>query len=104
MFDNTAERAQTTVQTGTNNGLLTLVFPVVPTGFTGTTYARFRLSTDVAAGSPVGVASSGEVEDYTVQILGLSDGTVKSINGFTKIPHETNGGPMLWISAASAPR
>ena len=32
---------------GPINDIVTLVFPPVPVGFTGTTYARFRLSTDV---------------------------------------------------------
>ena len=48
MFDNLTERTSTVVPSGTSGGLFTLVFPVVPTGFTGTTYARFRLSTDAA--------------------------------------------------------
>ena len=49
VFDNTTERASVTIPNGTNNGTFTLTFPVVPTGFTDKTYARFRLSTDTAA-------------------------------------------------------
>ena len=39
----------------------------------GTTYARFRFSTDADLG-PGGFASDGEVEDYPIQILGLDFG------------------------------
>ncbi len=94
-FDSLTERTSTIVQTGTNNGLFTLVFPVVPAGFTGATYARFRLSADVAAGSPVGAASSGEIEDYAATILVPSDGTVKTTNGVTKLASGTSGVPTL---------
>lgn len=34
----------------------------------GTTFARFRWSSDTAAANPTGLASNGEVEDYQVQI------------------------------------
>ena len=41
----------------------------VPLGATlGTTYARFRFSSDVAATNPTGEASNGEVEDYQITI------------------------------------
>ncbi len=77
VFDNATERAQVTVPAGSATNP-TLVFPVVPGGFTGTTYARFRLSTDAAANNPTGLAADGEVEDYAVTILGTSNGTVKT--------------------------
>jgi hypothetical protein len=92
VFDNASERAQVNVPTATNNGLFTLTFPVVPIGFTGTTYARFRLSTDVAGSNPTGVATTGEVEDYAVTITTPSGGTVKTggatllANGGTNLP------------------
>ncbi len=95
MFDNTTERAQATVFAGTNNGVFTRVFPLVPLGFTGTTYARFRLSTDAAAADPTGAVTDGEVEDYAVTIRGLSNGTVKTTNGSTKLASSTDGGPTL---------
>jgi len=44
--DNATERAQIAVPTGTTDGRFTLTFPAIPSGSTGTTYARFRLSTD----------------------------------------------------------
>jgi hypothetical protein len=88
VFDNASERAQISVPAGTTNGTFTLTFPVVPTGFTGRTYARFRLSSDVAAANPTGAATNGEVEDYVVTITGPSSGTVKA-NGATKL---ANGG------------
>ena len=68
VFDNATERAQVAVADGTVDGVVTLVFPTVPAGFTGTTYARFRLSTDAAAADPTGPAADGEVEDYVARI------------------------------------
>ena len=50
VFDNATERASVAVPNGTNNGIVTLVFPPVPAGFFGKTYARFRLSTDACRG------------------------------------------------------
>ena len=73
VFDNATERASVAVPNGTNNLIKTLTFPAVPTGFTGTTYARFRLSTDAAAANPTGAASDGEVEDYRVTITKPSE-------------------------------
>ena len=69
VFDNVTERANVAVPSGTNNGIVTLVFPPVPNGFTGTTYARFRLSTDTATANPMGAAANGEVEDHHVTIV-----------------------------------
>ena len=76
-FDN-SERAQITVPDGTTDGRFVLSFPAVPDGLDGTTYARFRLSTDAAAANSTGVAADGEVEDYVATITGASDGTVDS--------------------------
>ncbi|QDT00720.1 FG-GAP-like repeat-containing protein [Adhaeretor mobilis] len=45
-----------------------LTFDVPNDAAVGTTYARFRLSTDTRL-SPVGPANDGEVEDYEVEIL-----------------------------------
>jgi hypothetical protein len=69
MFDNATERASIVVPNGANNTTVTLVFPAVPPGFFGTTYARFRLSTDIAAANPTGTAADGEVEDYRATIV-----------------------------------
>jgi hypothetical protein len=94
VFDNATERASVAVPTGTTNGSFTLTFPTVPAGFTGTTYARFRLSTDVAAANSTGLASDGEVEDYVATIVTPSNGKPK-LNGITKIGDNLNGGPSL---------
>ena len=66
----------------------------MPSGFTGTTYARFRLSTDAAAANPTGAASDGEVEDYRVTITKPSSGLADSAKT-KKIASGTNGGPTL---------
>ncbi len=95
VFDNATERAQATVNSGTTDGRVTLTFPSVPEGFTGKTYARFRLSTDAAASNSTGAAGDGEVEDYVFTITAPSDGSVDS---FLKIAHELNGGPSLHSS------
>ena len=92
VFDNATERAQATIADGTTDGRFTLTFPVIPDGFTGTTYARFRLSTDAAAANSTGAALDGEVEDYQFAITTPSGGVAKS---FTKIASELNGGPVL---------
>lgn len=60
-------------------GNQTLTWSSVPADvIAGTTYARFRLSTDaLTAGSVVGTASDGEVEDYELTIvLQFVSGTV----------------------------
>ncbi len=74
VFDNATERVQSVVPTGTTNGLFTQIFPVVPPGFSDTTYARFRLSTDPASANSTGSATNGEVEDYRVTIVPPSNG------------------------------
>jgi hypothetical protein len=67
-FENATERASIAVPDGSTDLTVTLTFPVVPAGFLGDTYARFRLSTDGAAAEPTGPATDGEVEDYTAVI------------------------------------
>ena len=75
VFDNATERASVAVPTATNNVGMLLTFPVVPvTTKPGATYARFRLSTDVAAANSTGAAIGGEVEDYSATI-----GTIVSV-------------------------
>ena len=68
-FENAAERAQIAVPSGTTSGRFTLTFPRLVGDNAGATYARFRLSSDVAAASPTGPANGGEVEDYRFQIM-----------------------------------
>ena len=90
VFENGTERASLTVPNGTGNLILTLVFPAVSTGFTGKTYARFRLSSDPVAANPTGAAADGEVEDYRVEITRSSDGTVNA-SRTKKITHNIGG-------------
>ena len=92
LFDNATERAQTPVVNGTNDGIVTLTFPQLPAGFTGTTYARFRLSTDAAGADPTGAASDGEVEDYSARITAAGVGAATRT---TKIASGLGGGPTL---------
>ncbi len=66
----TSERASAAVPTGTNSGSFELTFPSIPSGSARNTFARFRLSTDVAAAVPTGLALDGEVEDYAFSITG----------------------------------
>ncbi len=78
IFDDATERAQTIVPPGVFDNRFTLTFPVIPDGSAGTTYARFRLSTDTAANHSTGAAADGEVEDYLFTINRPTQGTVKS--------------------------
>ncbi|MGA0199693.1 MAG: GEVED domain-containing protein, partial [Prochlorotrichaceae cyanobacterium] len=59
----------------TNPRDFTVTF-VTPSGMkTGTTYARFRLSnTQSEVESPIGAATSGEVEDYSLTVTDVSQG------------------------------
>jgi hypothetical protein len=93
-FENAAERAFVAVPDGTHNSIVLLVFPVVPSGFTGNTFARFRLSSDAAAAHSTGQADNGEVEDYQVAIIVRSEGIADSAKS-TKIAHLAGGGPSL---------
>ena len=54
VFDNATERAQIAVPNGSTDVRFTLMFPAVPFFSTGSTYARFRLSTDAAAANASG--------------------------------------------------
>ncbi|MCX7421441.1 MAG: FG-GAP-like repeat-containing protein [Planctomycetia bacterium] len=92
LFDNATERAQVTVPIGTTDGRFTLTFPTIPVGSAGATYARFRLSTDVAAANSTGAASNGEVEDYRFTITKPSTGLVASS---VKLSSGQNGAPSL---------
>jgi Ca2+-binding RTX toxin-like protein len=93
-FDNATERAQIAVPGGSAGGRFTLTFPVVPVvpGTARSTYARFRLSTDVAGQNATGAANDGEVEDY---VFSITAQTTRTVNHFLKIAHELNGGPTL---------
>ncbi|MCA9066765.1 MAG: hypothetical protein KDA96_27040, partial [Planctomycetaceae bacterium] len=77
-FDNATEMASLTVTNGTTAASVTLQFPRVPgNALIGTTFARFRISTDhhfTDTPSATGAASDGEVEDYKVTITGVDFG------------------------------
>ncbi|GAG16614.1 unnamed protein product, partial [marine sediment metagenome] len=92
VFDNIAERAQATVADGSDSDLVQLSFPTVPVNFAGTTFARFRLSTDSAAENPTGFAVDGEVEDYRASITEIGTGRV---DHSLKTGHQIGGGPAL---------
>ncbi|SFN37083.1 GEVED domain-containing protein [Dokdonella immobilis] len=63
-----------TLDVANGSGSATLSFGIVPPGFTGQTYARFRISSDTGvACAPTGPASDGEVEDYVVDVQDAVD-------------------------------
>jgi hypothetical protein len=63
------EAATTTVADGTTNGSAELAFTVPSDVQDGTSYARFRLTTDSITNSePGGSKTDGEVEDYPITI------------------------------------
>ncbi len=95
VFDNATERASIAVPTGTNNAILTLNFPSIPVSATGgKTYARFRLSTDIASSSPIGSATDGEVEDYQATVTRISSGEL-DVPRMSRIADSLQGGPVL---------
>lgn len=67
LFDNASEGTSIAVPSPSNNTTVTLNFPAVPAGAAEQTVARFRLSSDVAAASPTGLADGGEVEDHIAE-------------------------------------
>lgn len=91
----TNERAgPVTVSGGSVNQPFHLKFPFVPSTFTGSTYARFRLSRDPNAQHSVGPAFDGEVEDYRVTVQVPSSGTVEKGPDFPLVVKisDTSGG------------
>ena len=92
VFDNTSERAQATVGLDTIHARVKLTFPTIPSELAGSTYARFRLSTDAEAQNPIGPASDGEVEDYVFTITDHGCGTAKTSS---MIASGIGGGPVL---------
>ena len=92
VFDNSSERAQISVPNSTSNGRFTLTFPVIPSSSGGTTYARFRLSTDAAAANATGAATDGEVEDYKFVIQDQPKFPAEFVRP-VRIAEGLNGGP-----------
>lgn len=72
VFESGSESASVLVPVGTDDESVELNFPAPVVGQAGTTFARFRLSSDAAAALPTGAASNGEVEDHQVTILSQS--------------------------------
>ncbi|MDZ4847718.1 MAG: FG-GAP-like repeat-containing protein [Pirellulaceae bacterium] len=100
VFDNATERASAVVNTGTNNGLFTLTFPQIPVNTTpGLTYARFRLSSDIAAANATGAAVGGEIEDYVSNISSITESTADSAKTI-KVANALNGGPVVTNNSA----
>ncbi|NQV24203.1 MAG: FG-GAP repeat protein [Rhodopirellula sp.] len=94
VFDNSTERTSVAVPDSTTDGRFTLTFPTIPNGSTGSTYARFRLSTDGAAANSTGSATDGEVEDYQFAIT-APVGQPVTVGSLAKIAHQLGGGPSL---------
>ncbi len=92
VFDNETERASIHIPDGTSGERFTLVFPAIPEGAAGKTYARFRLSTDSAAANSTGPANDGEVEDYRFEITAPSEGLVAQ---YSVIESGINGAPTI---------
>lgn len=93
LFENATERAWVAVPSNSIGGRFSLSFPTAPVGSAGTTYARFRLSTDVAAANSTGAAADGEVEDYQFVIQNRVRMPVEVIKS-VRIGNEINGGPV----------
>jgi hypothetical protein len=90
-----SELATATVASGTQAGSISLSFPEIPVSPHGTTYARFRISTDssfISSPTPVGEASDGEVEDYTFEIRMPVEGNVTN---FVKLASGISGVPTI---------
>ena len=64
-----------------------LVFSGLPAMTVGTTFARFRFTSDAAitSSTPGGVATNGEVEDYQLQIQPSADLAVTKTNAVTSV-------------------
>ena len=81
------------VPTGTNNVVVTLVFPAVPIWLHGHDVCAVPTEYRCGGGQSHGGGQRGEVEDYRVTITksAASPWTVKT----KKIANDTNGGPTL---------
>lgn len=76
MFDANEKIASALSVVAGNNGLVVSV----PDGLTtGTTFARFRIST-LGSALPTGLAADGEVEDYQLSIVSVPQGTAQLVS------------------------
>ncbi len=106
LFENATERTQVTVPAGTDDGRFALKFPLATAGAIGQTYARFRLSTDVASANSTGLASDGEVEDYRFAIRNRVASplyTVSTITLGSEISQPTSNWPLTFLGFDVAP-
>ncbi|MGB0600461.1 MAG: FG-GAP-like repeat-containing protein, partial [Rubripirellula sp.] len=90
-----SERATAVISPGTGSERVTLLFPDIPEGAAGNTFARFRFSTDASFTSnpsPVGLATDGEVEDYAFTFVSQTAGTVRKS---VKLASLLNGVPAI---------
>lgn len=67
VFTDAGEGAQIAVPNGSNNAPFTLAFGTVPVAAVSSSYARFRLSTNVGCNA-TGTQIDGEVEDYPINV------------------------------------
>jgi hypothetical protein len=82
------EAASTSVTTGSSIQSKTLTWSSLPSNTKiGTTYARFRLSTDSALTTSysTGAATNGEVEDYQVTVTGVDYGDARDASNGTGV-------------------
>ena len=92
LFENATERTQVAVPAGADDQRFTLTFPLATAGSIGKTYARFRISTDVASANSLGLASDGEVEDYRFTINNRVAFPLTTVNTVT-LGEEVSGQP-----------
>ncbi|QDU56689.1 FG-GAP-like repeat-containing protein [Aeoliella mucimassa] len=93
-FDNATERASLIVPSSDSASLLALQFPPLSaTAPFGESYVRLRISTDFTASNPHGEASDGEVEDYRVSVLRISE-LETGFAGYEKLVFGQSGVPL----------
>ncbi|RLS74009.1 MAG: hypothetical protein DWI00_09820, partial [Planctomycetota bacterium] len=106
LFENATERTQVAVPAGTDDQRFTLTFPLATAGSIGKTYARFRISTDVASANSLGLASDGEVEDYRFTInnrVAFPLSTVSTLTLGGEISQPASNWPLTFLGFDVAP-
>jgi methionine-rich copper-binding protein CopC len=106
LFENATERTQVTVPAGSDDQRFTLTFPLTTAASIGQTYARFRLSTDVASANSTGLASDGEVEDYRFAIrnrVASPLSTVSTVTLGSEISQPASNWPLTFFGFDVAP-
>ncbi|NJO94735.1 MAG: lamin tail domain-containing protein [Pleurocapsa sp. CRU_1_2] len=97
-FDDANEKSTTVTVSNNPTANQSVVF-TTPAGMNaGNTYARFRLSsTQAQAESSVGIATSGEVEDYQIAIAGYDYGDAPSSYGDAS--HDNPATPTVYLGS-----